>query len=85
MRDTSKLYQFSSVHRHFILNKYAVVRDGFDARFVESYYLGTVVLFDVSKDSDIIHSHELLSEGVIDQYARGEGDNEEGGAGVCGD
>ena len=36
-------------------------------RSVKPYYLCTVVLFDISKDSDIVHGDKLLSEGVIDQ------------------
>ena len=75
----SKLYQFSSIYRHFILNKGAVVRDEFDRRSVDSYYLCTIVLFDVSKNSDIVHSHELSSKDVIDQCPKG-GGNEESGA-----
>ena len=45
----------------------------------ESHYLGTIVLFNISKDPDIVHRHELLSEDVIDQYPKG-GCNEESGA-----
>ena len=75
----SKLYQFSSIYRHFILNKGAVVRDESDRRSVNSYYLCTIVLFDVSKNSDIVHSHELSSKDVIDQCPKG-GGNEESGA-----
>src|SRR5258708_30512649 len=48
--DTVKLYQFCCVYRHFILNKCTTVRDRFDRRCAESHYLGTVVLFDISKD-----------------------------------
>lgn len=66
-KGASKLYQFGSVYRHFILNKYAVVRGRFGMRSVKPYYLCTVVLFDISKDSDIVHGDKLLSEGVIDQ------------------
>ena len=65
-----ELYQFSGVYRHFVLNKYAVVRGKFDARPAESYYLCTVVLFDISKDPDIFNSHELLPVEVADQLVR---------------
>lgn len=71
MEDASELYQFSSVYRHFVLNKYAVVRGEFgNTRFAKSYYLCTVVLFDIPKDSDIINSYELLPEVVSDKYVR---------------
>ena len=60
MGGTGELYQLSSVHRHFILGKSVVVRDRFNMGSAGSYYLCTVVLFDVSKDSDIVHSHKLL-------------------------
>jgi hypothetical protein len=40
--------------------------------------LCTVVLFDISKDPDIVHSHELSSEDVVDQYQK-DGGNEEAG------
>jgi len=66
MEDTSGLYQFSSIYRHFVLNKYAVVRGKFNTRSLESYYLCTVVLFDIPKDPDIVDSHELSSGDVID-------------------
>lgn len=59
VEDTSGLYQFSSVYRHFVLNKYAVIRGRFDISSVESYYLCTVVLLDISKDSDIVDGYEL--------------------------
>jgi hypothetical protein len=68
MKDAGELYQLSSVYRHFILNKYAVVRGRFDTRSAKSYYLCTIVLFDISKDSDVINSYELLSGGVVDQH-----------------
>ena len=61
-----ELYEFSGVYRHFILNKCSVVRDRINARYTEPYYLCAIVLFDVSKDSDIFHSHELLVMDVID-------------------
>ena len=67
--DTSKLYQFSSVHRHFVLNKYAVVRGRCDTRSAKPYYLCAIVLLDISKDSDIVNSYELSSEGVINRHA----------------
>ena len=66
MEDAGGLYQFCSVHRHFILNKYAVVRGRFATRSAKPYYLCTVVLFDVSKDPDIVNSYELLSGDMID-------------------
>jgi hypothetical protein len=56
------LHQLSSVYRHFILNKGVVVRDRFDKRYTKSYYLCAVVLFDVSKEPDIVYRHELSSE-----------------------
>ena len=59
--DKSELYQFSSVYRHLVLNKYAVVRGGFDTRSASPYYLCTVVLFDISKYSDIVNGYELFS------------------------
>jgi hypothetical protein len=65
---------------------------GFDTRSAKPYYLCTVVLLDISKDSDIINSYELLSRGATDQYAKhkrgregmkmeGEGSNEGGRSG----
>lgn len=66
--DRSELYQFSSVYRHFVLNKYPVVRGRFDTRSAKPYYLCTVVLLNISKDPDIVNSYELLSE-VISQHA----------------
>ena len=65
----SGLYQFSSIYRHFVLNKYTVVRGRFDTRPIKSYYLCTVVLLDIPKDSDILDGYELLSGDVIDQHA----------------
>jgi hypothetical protein len=61
VEDTSKLYQFSSVHRHFVLNKYAVVRGRCNTRHAKPHYLCTVVLLDISKDSDVVNSYELSS------------------------
>jgi hypothetical protein len=43
---------------------------GFDTRSTKSYYLCTVVLFDISEDSDIINSYKLLSRSVTDQCAK---------------
>ena len=76
MEIKSKLYQFSSIYSHFILNKGAVVRDKFDRRSADSYYLCTIVLFDVSKNSDLIHSCELSSDDMINQCPKGEGNEE---------
>jgi hypothetical protein len=62
MLGTGKLYQFSSIHRHFVLSNYAVVscQGGvFNTRSGGSYYLCTIVLLDISKDSDVVHSYEL--------------------------
>jgi hypothetical protein len=70
VEDTGELYQFSSIYRHFILNRYAVVRGRFDGESTKPYYLCTVVLFDISKDSDIVNSHELLPGDATDQHAR---------------
>ena len=67
MEYTGELYQFSSVYGHFVLNKYAVIRRRFDARSAKSHYLRSVVLFDIPKDSDVVHGHELLSGDVTDQ------------------
>ena len=70
MGDTGELYQFGSVYRHFVLNKDAVVRRKFDTGPAKSYYLCTIVLFDISKDSDIFNCHELLPGDVVNQHAR---------------
>lgn len=70
MEDAGELYQFSSVYRHLVLNKYAVVRVTFVTRSAKPYYLCAVVLFDISKDSDIVDSYELLLGDVVDQYLR---------------
>jgi hypothetical protein len=78
----SGLYQFSSVYRHFVLNKYAVVRGRFDTRSVKPYYLCTVVLFDIPKDSDIVDGYELSSGDVIDQYPMEREDMKTGGEGA---
>ena len=68
MEYTGELYQFSSVYRHLVLNKDAVIRRRFDKRSAKSHYLRSVVLFDISKDSDVLHSHELTPRDVTDQY-----------------
>ena len=67
MEYTGELYQLSSVYGHFVLNKYAVIRKRFNTRSAKSYYLRSVVLFDISEDSDVVHSHELLPGDVTDQ------------------
>jgi len=38
-----------------------------DTRLAGSYYLYTIVPFDISKDSDIVSSYELSSKDVINQ------------------
>ena len=70
MEYTGELYQLSCVYRHFVLNKYAVVRGRFDKRSAGSYYLCAVVLFNISQNSDIINCHKLLPRDVVDQCAR---------------
>ena len=69
--------QIISVQQHLQpFHPSAVVRDKFDGRSADSYYLCTIVLFDVSKNSDLIHSRELSSDDMINQCPKGEGNEE---------
>jgi hypothetical protein len=79
MRETRANYISSAAFTGISSYKWAVVNYEFNANYTRKpYYLCTVVLFDISKDSDIVHGHELLSEGAIDQYPEGGGNEESG-------
>jgi len=67
MEYTGELYQLGSVYRHFVLKKDAVIRRRSNTGSEKSYYLCAIVLFDISKDSDVVNSHELLPRDVTDQ------------------